>query len=1415
MPQTLPERMVSKSAFSMFLRTLCDRELYLSLFSNSPKELAAAGIPIPLKSRPGVQFITASGVAFENEQYDILATALPGHVAHADNGKKSVPLKASIAAVKSPTLILQPAFEPEQFRDAFFKNIGVDAADQPLIPPFKGLRPDIIFADERRANEYEILPDGSRHRLTPDDTRMALCVIDLKNVTEANASYSAEVCLYAIFLSNWLHTLGGDLQKRFFVSDRVYLWRHVEMPQFTKMKASKEGQDHAKRLEALRADLNDGLITYLIYMPSVRKFFVEDLPRVLRLGDKTGWNSVDYHVNPRCSSCDWLGNTLWLSTADKEIFKAHPDHYCSHNAETSDHLSKMPSLSRGASKVLHDGGHPTVGKVVNINAGSDVLRRHAFLKKDRVQIGARASSIAQNAVTVDQQAKVAGLARGRSAEYDIVVNFDAGSGFLTGIAVRGILFAPFGKKFPVESGDPVSFKSYGESAFAINKDQLIAEWAALLSFIETLGGWMENSEAIFTAQGFGGVRTQICFWELRQYEELCNAFGRHLLEVLNLPSRAQRALAWIFPPEELMEKSDAICPNIVFIRDIVTASVRLPQRFAVTLLGTAEHYSHSRMTPRNIDNYYIEPLGNGIPRERIYEIWKSPTGTVRIFGQAKSVTEAVQRYETVLKAHTWALASITARLREDLKASIEGNAPPLNTSIPSGLQGVAYDSKLWDRWSKVSAAVARTERVNAFLTRPEWLEASYKAIILTKLVKDQQNGLYEFEVSEDSTEAKIEEGDYCTLGIVDRPGFPLQNASSLGLTIQDDSLYAPMHTVILVLVQQFDRAAKRITVRIAARRKEMQSSFNAVMASGLIPIGKGPLYVLEGAPYDDSPIVGAILKAVGDPAIAVAAKEALDALGTTAAKKLKKGTGATTPAASVLWQGDKLSKVSVRDAKAIAALSKFASTTNEHPLNASQVEAVRTCAGNQLAIVWGPPGTGKTETLVAFLHAVVREGTVRKILLTGPNYRAVEELSGRLAKNLSTDAKASCDFFWLYSRTRPPKVIDISAAHLNLKTANRDSNDAAYNELLQSLDDDKRTTIVSTTSHIVDQLTRDATGSVLGPVFQLVVLDESSQIPLTLALRPLASMRPDAQLIVAGDHKQMPPIHHLEPPKNAEYLVDSIQNYLIKRFKIAPAPLLINYRSNADLVEYARSLDYPATLSAHSPKKDLRILQPINNFVTTLPASIPTTAAYGELLLPERRVTALIHDDPTSSQANEIEAGLVAGLAFVLRHAMASELDTGANATFTAFTDDDFFKEGIGIVTPHKAQKALVLRKMRELFPKANPEAVFSAVDTVERFQGGERNTIIVTYGVGDTEIIEGEEQFLLQLERTNVAVSRARAKCILLMPKSLAYHLPTDQKAAETSIALKSYLEEFCGNRSTVAITLNGIVRAGQVRWH
>src|SRR5690606_24035519 len=122
----------------------------------------------------------------------------------------------------------------------------------------------------------------------------------------------------------------------------------------------------------------------------------------------------------------------------------------------------------------------------------------------------------------------------------------------------------------------------------------------------------------------------------------------------------------------------------------------------------------------------------------------------------------------------------------------------------------------------------------------------------------------------------------------------------------------------------------------------------------------------------------------------------------------------------------------VREKEEVDNLVTFAKGANQLPLNASQVGAVKACAKQKLAIIWGPPGTGKTETLVAFLHAVVREARFRKVLITGPNYRAVEELSGRLAQNLDADTKAGCDFYWLYSKARGAPTAPPSKAHLNL-----------------------------------------------------------------------------------------------------------------------------------------------------------------------------------------------------------------------------------------------------------------------------------------------------------------------------------------------------------------------------------------------
>ena len=1417
----LPKRELSKSKFAMYLRTKCDRELYLSLFSNRPKELAARGIPPPLKSRPGVQLITASGQKFEYEQYDLLVSSIPTFVVHKSNGRARVDLGEALKGLEAPALILQPQIEPEGFRGLAFNHINVASESQAHIPKLSGLRPDVLFVGKASTAEYEVLPDGSRSRIEPSDERLPISVIDLKNIAEANASYSAEVCLYAFFLANWLAAEGPSLAERYFVSDRVYLWRHVEMPMFTKVMSTKAGGDPQKRFAALLEDLEDGLVNYLVFMPSVRKFFVEDVPRVVQKGDSEGWNSVEYHVNPRCGSCDWLGNKSWLSPDDKKVFDANPEHYCFQNAELSDHLSKLPILSRGAARVLDAGGHPKIADLVGIAPTEASLRRHTILKKDRKQLGARAQALVDNEISVDSTGKVPALARSWSAEYDIVVNFDAGSGFLTGIALRAVLSAPYGQAFDDSTEPPKTLDVLGEKAFVVPKDNLTAEWSALLAFIDYLGARVDQAEATFNGRGWGKVRTQVCFWEPRQYEALCNAFGRHLLAILGLPSKSQRALAWVFPAERLMEREDEICPSIVFIRDVISSSVRLPQRFATTLLGTVEHYHHPKLTPRAVDNYYREPLGNAIPRERIFDIWKSSTGTVRLFGKVVSIAEAIERYGTALRAQAWALGSITAQLRRDLTGALEGRAPALPLSIPQGMRSVAHDSKLWNQWSEVSAAAAETAAYLGLITRDEWLEASYKAIILVKLEEDHGGYEYTFQVSEDSTEATIEEGNkFCAVGIGSSPGFPLQTPNTLGLSVDSDTqgYYAPIHRLVAVSVKEFDRANCRARIALRPRSRAFTDIFNALMDESIIPIGQEPIYLIEGLPPDDTETTRSILRAIGNPKCAQSAPEALEAMGKSAAKKIPPGKDPDTPIARILWTAKQLSATQVRSSAEADALAEFARTANPDPLNDSQYEAVRACAATQLSIVWGPPGTGKTDTLVAFLHATVREGKRRKILVSGPNYRAVEELACRLAERLGQDTSAAGDFFWVYSRYRDTGTPPAVGSHLNLKAINLEPGSVEVGELIDSAADADRVTIIATTAHIVHRIVEqlgESGSSVLEELFDLVVLDESSQVPVTLALRPLAGLRTDGQVVIAGDHLQMPPINELEPPHGADHLVSSIQTYLIKRFGVPRQELLVNYRSNQDLVEYAKTLGYPACLKALKAKKHLQLVHPVKEAIGLLPAHVPATDAYAGMLAPSRSVVALIHDDPVSSQANEFEAGLVAGLAFCVRRSMASELDTGEGGPKTEFDDDEFFDVGIGIVTPHKAQKALVVRALLAAFPDADPAKVYGAVDTVERFQGGQRQTVIVSFGVGDTDVIEGEEAFLLQMERTNVAVSRAQAKCIVLMPQSLAYHLPSDQKAAETSIAIKSYVEEFCGNREKMLITFRGTDREAELRWH
>ena len=175
---------------------------------------------------------------------------------------------------------------------------------------------------------------------------------------------------------------------------------------------------------------------------------------------------------------------------------------------------------------------------------------------------------------------------------------------------------------------------------------------------------------------------------------------------------------------------------------------------------------------------------------------------------------------------------------------------------------------------------------------------------------------------------------------------------------------------------------------------------------------------------------------------------------------------------------------------------------------------------------------------------------------------------------------------------------------------------------------------------------------------------------------------------------------------------------------------------------------------------------------------------------------------------------MVASLIWCLRQSASKELDGRLQAAHAAPSPKEFWGTVVGIVTPHRAQRAAVMRELGTLFPNDSPREIGDAVDTVEKFQGGERHVIIISFAVGDPDVIAGEEAFLMQLERTNVAISRAMAKCIVIMPTSLAGHIPEDQKALKTAHVLKGYVDEFCNRSTVITIVDANVTRKGQLRW-
>jgi superfamily I DNA and/or RNA helicase len=430
------------------------------------------------------------------------------------------------------------------------------------------------------------------------------------------------------------------------------------------------------------------------------------------------------------------------------------------------------------------------------------------------------------------------------------------------------------------------------------------------------------------------------------------------------------------------------------------------------------------------------------------------------------------------------------------------------------------------------------------------------------------------------------------------------------------------------------------------------------------------------------------------------------------------------------------------------------SLTTKAELNDSQLAAIAfALSAKDLAIIHGPPGTGKTATVAE----LIRQATARaeKILATAPSNLAVDNLLERLlragvkAVRLGHPARVSPELrehtLDLLVENHP----DLKVARRLLKEARQLRDQASKFKRARPQPGAKHEMrmeakeLIADARRIEDQVVKELldgaealcvtlTGidhEVLGPrEFDLAVVDEACQSTEPACWIPLLRSK---RMILAGDHCQLPPtVVSTEATK--EGFGVSLQERLIKRYgdPAISRRLTTQYRMHETIMAFSSREFYAGELVA-SDEATSHLLCDLPGVELTSLTEAPLEfidtagASYSEELEPDGE-----------SRRNPEEAALVV-------RKVAALLAAGVTAS------------DIAVISPYAAQ----VRLLRELLNKTGDDAG-TEIDTVDGFQGREKEAVIISLVRSNTT---GEIGFLGDTRRMNVAWTRARRKLVVI----------------------------------------------------
>ena len=432
-------------------------------------------------------------------------------------------------------------------------------------------------------------------------------------------------------------------------------------------------------------------------------------------------------------------------------------------------------------------------------------------------------------------------------------------------------------------------------------------------------------------------------------------------------------------------------------------------------------------------------------------------------------------------------------------------------------------------------------------------------------------------------------------------------------------------------------------------------------------------------------------------------------------------------------------------------------------LNPTQEEAVnKVMHAKDVAIVHGPPGTGKTTTLVEAIYETLHREN--QVLVCAQSNMAVDWISEKLVDRgvpvlrIGNPTRVNDKMLsFTYERrfeSHPdyPQLWSIRKAIRDLYSQNRKgANRENIRQKINSLKD--RATeleirineaLFSEARVIACTLVSSANRVLMGMKFGTLFIDEAAQ---ALEAACWIAIRKADRVVLAGDHCQLPPtIKCIEAMRGG--LDETLMQKIVRNKPEAVSLLKIQYRMNDEIMKFSSDWFYHGELNS-APEVKFRSILDFD--------------------------TPIVWVNTEGQDCNEEFVGESFGRINKAEAALSIE---ELKKYINKIGKERLLEERIdfGLISPYKAQ----VQYLRQLIKKDaffKPFRGLITINTVDGFQGQERDVILISLVRANED---GQIGFLNDLRRMNVAITRARMKLIILGDASTLTKHPFYKKLYE-----------------------------------